>query len=173
MRQELNPRFRASANTQACEDVLRRVDVGGIASYEDLVDACGAGDIDEVRQNVLSAMRRLEREGMLFCNVMRVGYRRLSDAEILGQNDEFNRAAIRRKARRSAKQLSAVDYDALSVDQKKQLSAKVAVYGVVHEMARERTTRKIAASCHTEDELSVKECLKLYLQPKEEKSEED
>ena len=124
------PTFEMSLDTRMALDRLRQAAVGDTVTFSDLSVALGR-EVDGGTPTVQAALRKLERDGVIFGNVRGVGYQRLSDSAIVN-TAEHERAALRRKARRVVHRLTSVaDFDALPNDLKVKHNAAVSGFGAI------------------------------------------
>lgn len=130
-----------SIDAQTIEKFLDTLDPGTIATYEELTRLIGR-DVRQDRGPLNTAIRRLVRNQKVFAAVRGVGFKRLSDSEILGLTPSAL-ASMSNKARRTAKKLAAVDYNSLSREQQTQHNTALSVLAVVNYMAKPSNIKKL------------------------------
>lgn len=131
-----------SVDAQVLERSLNKADVGATVTYEALSALIGRNVQTSARHLLQTATRRLERDGKVFAAVFGVGVKRLDDAGVIGTGEAAIRS-IGRKATRSAKKLSTVEYDVLSEPLKLKHNAMISALGVLRHMSRSRTLDKL------------------------------
>lgn len=140
-----------SNDTRLVFDRMKEAAVGDTITYSELSGIIGR-DVQGPGYSIVgSARRRLKRElNMIFDAVTNVGYKRLSDSEIVATSPRYM-DSIRRKARAGAQTLTSVtNYDNLTAAQKSQHQAGVSVFGaiaaVTNAKAFERVEKAVAQS---------------------------
>ena len=116
---------RAAADSVACYEILSGAERGQIITYEELSEACKR-DIQKHRGGLISARRRLEREGLVFQTLIGVGLRIMEP----GEHVHAAQAAvtgIRRKAKRSLRRASHAQVSEMDMDQRVTHAAMSAV----------------------------------------------
>lgn len=126
-----NPRmlFKLSAETIAVAKLFEAARVGDVVTYEDMRKQL-VGDVthERLRSAAASAVRmHLRDNGAVFSAVPNVGYRRLSDVEIVESSDG-DAIAIRRKAERSMVKLAKANPETLNVEQQGRMSARLTCF---------------------------------------------
>lgn len=105
------PTFKASVDVQLMLRALMDSQVGDVVTYTDLDALIGR----DCRTNgIQSAKYMAEREGVIFGAVNNVGYKRLSDSEIVALGGLATRHIYRTAVRTTSKLTKVADYAALS-----------------------------------------------------------
>jgi hypothetical protein len=130
------PNFEISTDTALLYHDLVRIPPGGEITYTALSESMGR-EIAGGDPHLQTALRRaLTLDGAVFDNIRGVGYRRLKDEEIVAASTR-DTDGIRRKSRRAARKLSAVeDYTALPADVRIEHSAKLSLFGALLAMTK-------------------------------------
>lgn len=139
---ETKPSFEMSIDTRIIYNRLNEAAVGEVVSFKALGDALGR-KVEGNCSHIQSALNRLLGEGVLFDNVRKVGYKRLTDSEIVNTS-EREREGLKRKARRAVKKLSCVsDFDALPNELKVKHNASMSGFGAIMAMMKPSGMRKL------------------------------
>lgn len=125
------PRFEIGIDTGILYNLLIATPVGGTVTYEQMTAAISR-PVHGNTSNLQSAIRRaFAQDGMVFDNISRVGYRRLTDAEIV-EASKTDRTSLRRRAKRAGRKLFAVsDYNALPPADKVTHATSASIFGAV------------------------------------------
>lgn len=143
------PEFRLSSDSKAIAAELRKVAVGETSSYATLTAVIGRNVQGASRGALETARHVVQRENRIIFDVVRgVGLKRLADGEIVDLSDKA-RDHARRHARRTAKKLVCVDYDALPKDKQTKHNAALSMFGVLGEMATDKSQRRLEAKVLT------------------------
>ena len=135
--------FDRAIETQAAIDLMRPIDRGETATYGDLEKAMGCNPQAGGRSNVNSARRYLQREhGMVFVAVPNVGYKRLTDTEIVKSSPEALTKS-RRASRRVAHRLTCVEYDDLSKDDKVAHQVHLSLFAAIQAISKADAAKKL------------------------------
>ena len=135
--------FDRAIETQAAIQVMRPIGRGEIATYGALEKEMGCNPQAGGRSNVNSARRYLQREhGMVFVAVPNVGYRRLTDTEIVA-GGPGGHAKVRRVSRREATALTCVDFDGLSEAQQASQQGHLTLHAATQALNRADAIKKI------------------------------
>ena len=137
------PKFELSIDTKLLYEELLRVEPGANITYKTLSDCLGRS-VEGATSSLQSAIKRtLKRDGIVFSNIFGLGYRRLTDAEIV--KDSFRDiAGMRRRARRAGDKLTKVQ-DFQSLTQQEQIShnARLSVFSAIAQMSKGKAVEKI------------------------------
>ncbi len=135
--------FDRAIETQAAIDVMRLIERGDIATYLALEKQMGCSPQKGGRSNVNSARRYLQREhGMVFVAVPNVGYKRLTDTEIVKSSPEALTKS-RRASRRAAHRLTCVEYDVLSKGDKVSHQVHLSLFGAIQAISKADAAKKL------------------------------
>ena len=137
--------FDRAIETQAAIEVMRPIGRGEIATYGALEKEMGCNPQAGGRSNVNSARRYLQREhGMVFVAVPNVGYKRLTDTEILTSSPEALTKSGR-ASRRATQRLTCVEYDDLSKDDKVSHQVHLSLFGAIQAISKADSAKKLTA----------------------------
>lgn len=155
--------FEASPDARLLRARLKRAEVGELVTYTELsgvVSRTVTGAFGPLRTALRSL---LNDEGRAFGVVRGVGMKRLSDVEIVEAADG-DVDSIRRKARRSARRLTAVQhYDKLEPKQQLAHTARLSIFGAISSMTTDSAIKKVeAAATGRATELPIAETLKAF-----------
>ena len=134
------------ADIAALVEELAAAAVGETATYERLSAAVGR-DIQSSRWLLIAAMKRMQNDcGAVFGCVRKVGYKRLSVADIPGMG-EAARSSLRGKARRARKQIKASLDGAndTTSEQRRRAFAEMSALGLMEHIARSGTDEGMKA----------------------------
>lgn len=118
--------FERSEDHHILHGLLSHAGPGDIVTYADMTNAVGkqvTGTFSPLR-SVLN--RFLNEDGIVFKNVKKVGYRRLTADQTVENADE-DRAHLHRHARRTGKRLSTVDADFVRLDERHRVAYCVGI----------------------------------------------
>ncbi len=136
------PSFTASADAKTLADLLRCVNVGEVLAYDDMNAALGR-DVTADRNVLYTARAIVQREDrMVFDAVLRVGIKRLADAEIVNLGDRA-RARVRRISRTVSQAITCVDYAAMSREAQVKHNTALSMFGVMAELATNKSFAKL------------------------------
>lgn len=135
--------FDRAIETQAAIDLMKPVARGEMATYGALEEAMGCNPQAGGRSNVNSARRYLQREhGMVFVAVANVGYKRLTDTEIVKSSPEALTKS-RRASRRAAHRLTCVEYDDLNKTDKVMHQVHLSLFGAIQALSKADSAKKL------------------------------
>ncbi len=135
--------FDRAIETQAAIDVLKIIKRGETATYLALEKEMGCSPQKGGRSNVNSARRYLQREkGMVFAAVPNVGYKRLTDTEIVKSSPEALTKS-RRASRRAAHRLTCVEFDDLSKADKVEHQVHLSLFGAIQAISKADAAKKL------------------------------
>lgn len=141
-----NPRFKRSYDTSLLVLFLEEYQGrnGSVITYDEMSAKLGRNVRTEARTVLGSAMRiLLSEKNMVFDTVLGVGIKLLDDGGIVAKGTTYQ-AKARRVAQRGAKVLSAVDFNSLSPDQKRQHNASAGILAVIDLFTSTAAVKKIS-----------------------------
>ena len=139
---EQQPDFKLSSDSVAVMRVLEHVAIGEVVSYATISEAIGR-DITKFRNALESARRAVQRDKQMIFDVVRgIGMARLNDSDIVDLSDKA-RAHVRRHARRTAKKLVCVNYEALSREKQTKHNAALSMFGVISELSSPGSVKRL------------------------------
>ena len=150
------PDFRLNSDSRALVESLQDIKIGETVQYSRLSQIIGR-DVQGVASASLNSARRVvEREHrIVFGTIRGVGIKRLEDADIVKSTDK-SREHIRRTSRRAVRRLGCVDYQNLTAEQQTKHNAAMSVFGVLSEVAAEKSIRRIEKKIEESgEELSI------------------
>lgn len=135
--------FEMSVDARLLLQEFKKANVGDIVDFKALSVAIGR-PVRNVPGALQTALRVALREDNLnFGNVRGVGYKRLSDIEIVNQG-EHAIVGTRRRAKRIARKLSAVvDYAAMPPSAQLRHSALMSVNAMIADVTREHAIKRV------------------------------
>lgn len=141
----MNASFQPSADSKTLASVLREAGKDAIISYDALSRAVGRDVRSECASALQTARSLVQRENrMVFDSVRGVGLLRLADSAIVDLADKA-RDRVRKHAKRTAKKLICVDFDALTNDKKIKHNAALSMFGVMSELSTDRSMKRLLA----------------------------
>lgn len=157
------PRFEIHVDTRLLYQALTEVPVGGTITYAQL-SAVISREVEGRNYNLQSALRMARRDNnILFDNILGVGYRRMTDAEIVADSAN-DISTIRRRAKRSAEKLFKVsDFDSLTADEKVKHATSASVFSAVAQSLSAKGLNAIEGAVKAVGkEIPVAETLRLF-----------
>jgi hypothetical protein len=157
------PKFEIAIDTRLLYQRLTQAEVGQTVTYEEL-SAEVSRPITGDDHNLQSALRRAFRDdGMVFSNIMRVGYTRLTDADIVKTSDA-DIGKLRRASKRAAERLFSVkEFDALPNELKLKHATSASVFGAIAASLKKKGIAQVEAAVRdVGKELPVAETLRLF-----------
>lgn len=137
--------FEMSLDVSLLVKLLSSKQAGEVATYEELSAAIGR-DVRERRSAMHSALRHIQNtDHAVFACVPNVGYKRLSDKEIVDTGTSYIQKS-RRVAKRGAKSLACVKFDNLTPEQRLQHNAKMTVLAMVQESTSHHAVKRIESA---------------------------
>lgn len=131
-----------SVDVRLIQERLAKAAPGETVTYEELNALVGRDVRGDARYCLTSACRRLLAEQVVFAAVRTVGMKRLDDAGLLTlPQAAFD--SMRRKARKTARKLTAIQYESLDRSQKAQHNAAVSVLGLVAHVTKPRHMERL------------------------------
>lgn len=150
-----------SVDTRMIIAKLQECKIGEIITYEDLDKTIGRktppGILNTARKRVLSDNQ------IVFGTIRKVGFKRLSDSEIVDNSaSTFN--SIQRATKRERKKLISVDFENLSSSSKIKHSATAATLAVINEIAKPKEQLKLESkiSTNANQKLSMIQALEAF-----------
>lgn len=123
------PMFIRTKETEAAIALLKKAAIGRTVTWIELEEAMEC-EPTEHRDSVASALRSLEREGIIYASVRGIGYLRLDNSGIVDKEVETG-GRIRRAAKRSLKRLAVVDPVKLEAQERIRYAVAFGVAGAV------------------------------------------
>lgn len=125
---------------------LSELEEGESISYEKLSEIAHGEDVQREKRHLLqTAIKWSLSDDIVIGCVRDVGVYRLKNNEIDSIADQAHRQ-IRRRAKRTARALSACDYDRLNEDERREHTARLAFVGALQLFTKPSTIKKIAAN---------------------------
>lgn len=126
------PRFQASTDARILYDRIRQMKVGETLTYPEIAGVVGVKTADSRTKGLRTAMKMAMRlDNMDFAAVHKIGYKRLSDVEIVDTVDQAM-GRVRRGARRAANRLGHVQaFGNLPVEKQEKHNAALSLFNVV------------------------------------------
>lgn len=157
--------FELSIDTRTLYDLLAKADHNQTVTYTEMTDLLGR-HVEGGDPNLQSALRRVENlDGIVFGNVLGVGYKRLSDIEIV-QTSEREITAIRRRAKRAGRRVTRIaDFDSLPNEVKVRHNAALSLFGALNIMTKPKQVKKLeSAVAAAAKELPLGRTLEVFTQ---------
>ncbi len=130
------PQFEVSSDTRFLLQTLEKAEPGETITYESMSEAIGR----DVRRHALhalySALRMVVKEHKVFEAIPNVGYRRLTDSEIIKTQADKGMSRIRRTAKRTALRVSSAQVANLNNNEKVQMNTQLSMMGAIAHMSR-------------------------------------
>jgi len=162
MNPDQRPIFLASEETKQIQAKLESLQVGEIATWQQLAELTG-GSSDKVRASLITARHTLLKEKqMVFCSVRGVGYKRINDSEIL-QNEGMTSGRIKRAVKRSLKRLAVIKPDTLEPQDKTTYAVTSATLGALALCAGSKFENSVKQRVLGNGSSDPAESLKLFL----------
>jgi hypothetical protein len=130
----MKPTFVASADTKFIAAALAKVRHGETITYEELDKAIGRSVRVYALSSLHTALRQQVSDGRVFEVEKNVGYRLLTDSEIVQTQFAKNSAHVRRATRKTVKRIKAAKFDALSGEEKIAHNTQISMLGALHQM---------------------------------------
>jgi len=155
------PCFKAGKETEAATALLMNLEIGQVATWEQLSAVMGVCATDH-RSSVATARKTLLNEHqMVFASVPGVGFQRLDDSAIV-ENEQSTTGKVRRTIRNSLRRLSTVKPEALSPEQKMRHGITAATLGAVALCVRPSSISKVQQRLTGGGEVDSASVLKLF-----------
>ena len=157
------PAFELSIDTKLLYEALIKIATGEEITYAELGKVISSFD-EGSTPCLQSAIRRaLKHDGIVFANIRSVGYRRLTDTEIV-KNSARDITGVRRRARRAGENLTKIhDFRNLSAQDQVAHNARLSVFSAIALMSRGSAYNKIEqAVSRTKHELPFAETLAAF-----------
>lgn len=140
--QNQQPNFKLSSDTIAIARALENIEIGVRISYDHLTEIIGR-DITQFRGALESARHAVQRDKQMVFDVVRgVGLVRLNDSDIVDLSDKA-REQSRRLAKRIAKKLVCVKYEALSKEKQIKHNTALSMFGVIAELSTSSSAKRL------------------------------
>jgi hypothetical protein len=130
----MKPTFLVSSDTKFIAAALSKVRQGETITYEELDKAIGRSVRAYARGSLSTALRQQVSDGRVFEVEKKVGYRLLTDSEIVKTQFAKNSAHVRRVTRKTVKRIQAAKFDALTKDEKTAHNTQISMLGALHQM---------------------------------------
>jgi hypothetical protein len=130
----MKPTFLVSSDTKFIAAALAKVRPGETITYEELDKAIGRSVRSYARGSLSTALRQQVSDGRVFEVEKNVGYRLVTDSEIIRTQYVKNSAHVRRAARKTVKRIQAANFDALTKDEKTAHNTQISMLGALHQM---------------------------------------
>lgn len=142
------PNFVASSDAKVLADLLRNAEVGQVVTYEEMSEAIGR-EVTQDRSAIYTARAIVQREDrMIFDCVMKVGVKRLADADIVNLGDRA-RARVRKIASSVTKAITCVNYDSMSRESQVKHNTALSMFGVFSELSANKSFIKLQSHVST------------------------
>ena len=135
--------FEMTADTAILYKHLTAMEPGDTVSYREMSTMLGR-EIRGDNSHLQSALRAASRDsGAVFDCVRNVGYRRLTDSEIV-QTSAPRTARLRKRVEREGKRLAMVaNFDALAINLKQDHNARVSVLGAIAQALKPKAIAEV------------------------------
>lgn len=138
-------------------DYFSDLSVGGIATYRDILGLLNFEKIDSKCRSIIFAAKKLvlSERGIVMDSVRTIGFKRLSDGEIIGLGHGYSRK-IRRASRLACNKISRVNYDELSNEKKIAHNTYMSVLGavsVITQPSKIKTIERAVEKAHSKIEI--------------------
>ena len=157
------PTFEISIDTKLLYDELIASKAGDVVTYQQLGKAVSrvVTGGDPYLQSALH--RAFKNDDAVFDNVRSVGYRRLTDAEIVKLSTK-DTDTIRRRSRRAGEKLTkVVDFSALPLQQRIEHNARLSIFSAIAAMTKPSSVKKIETHAAVVDkQLALAETLEAF-----------
>ena len=139
-----------SIETSMVIALMKKAEIGETIPYDKIFEACGKNPQTTGRGYVQTARTRLlNDDGIVFGCVREVGYKRLSDDEIVDL-PEIDRKKIHRTVNRGAKKLTGInDYESLSASDKLKHNVGATMYGLLSRVSKKKTINRLMDTVKT------------------------
>ena len=137
------PNFEISVETRLLYQALVKIKPGEDIAYTTLTEAVGY-KVEGGNSHLQSAINQCFRnDGIVFDNIRGVGYRRLTDSEIVDAATR-DTDAIRRKSRKAAKRLASVSkFEALPPEKRIEHNARLSLFAAITSMSKQSSVDEI------------------------------
>jgi len=126
------PRFEPSLDVKLICDLMLKVEVGSILTYESISKAIGR-NIADYRYLVASALRNVQSSHQyVFSCVPKLGYKRLANNEIVSKGEQYIKH-IRRTSNRGARTLACANYDTLEQPDKVAHNTRLTIFAMIRD----------------------------------------
>lgn len=155
-------RFQVGIDTLQVLRLLEAANVGEIVTYAKLREALGY-DPRSKRGPITTALRKvLQESNKVFASVTNVGYRRLSDTEVV-QSAPSDVESIHKRTRRAQRKLIAVEFDSLARTEQVRHNTMASVLGALAQATKPKTVARIEAKVSSDNKrIDIGETLKLF-----------
>ena len=135
--------FVTSADSKTLASVLNECEVGDVITYDVLNKSIGRDVRSDAKSAMICARKLVQRESqMVFDAVASIGFKRLSDDEIVDLSDK-TRDQLRRATRRTVVKLHCVSYEEMSKEKQTKHNTALSMFGVIGELATEKSIARL------------------------------
>ncbi len=156
------PRFEIHADTRLLYQRLIEVKEGEQITYAEL-SATISREVTGDCYNLQSAIRMARRDdGIYFSNIPKVGYKRMTPADIVASGpDDIGR--VRRVAKRSVEKQLSVNADSLTADERRAQLGTLGVFGALTQFTSKKALSMVTdAAAKAGKEIPVADTLRLF-----------
>lgn len=154
----------ASLEAQLLHERLSKADFGEEITYAELSEVAGRNVQTTAFAALQTARRRCENQNQIVFGVIRgIGLRRLLNEEI-PQSAQNNIDHIRRTAKRTARRLACVDYNALPRQLQNEHNTKLSILGALTELSKPSGGKLLEQRINSEQKaLPIGKTLELFI----------
>lgn len=136
-------KFELSIDTRIVYDLLMKAAVGDTVTFTAIGKELGR-EVHGAEPHLQSALHRCQsNDNRVFANIRKVGYKRLSDAEIV-TTGERETEMLRRRAKRAGNRLTCVEnFDGLPNDLKVKHNTYLSLFGAITAMSKTGSVKKL------------------------------
>lgn len=161
MKLSQRPIFIASDETKQVQAVLDKLEVGSIATWQQLTDAAGS-NVQKMRGCTITARSALLKESQkVFAAVRGVGLQRLNDSDVV-KHEGMTTGAIKRKVNASLKRLATVKPDKLAVLDRQQYNVTSSTLGAISLCTSTASRNKLVQKAISNGNMDAAESLMLF-----------
>lgn len=131
---------RASGEKHILVALFSEVAKGELVSY-DRINAAIGRDLRENRAPLMEAFKALKKQGLVFDNVPRVGYKRVLDHELVGLGDKHI-GGIRKRAARACDEMRTADLSNLDQPQRLALAARSGLCAAIEQQTTHKALQR-------------------------------
>lgn len=136
-------RFEMSIDTRTLYELIMKAEIGDTVTFESMKSALGR-PVEGNEPSLQSALRHaFNQDDRYFANVRKVGYKRLTDIEIVGSG-EIETSHIRRRAKRAGKRLTLVqDFSKLTPDERIRHNTYLSIFSAMAQITKNSAVKKL------------------------------
>jgi hypothetical protein len=152
-----------SIDTKVLFDRLTKLEIGEVASYEELSSLVGNDVRNGSRWALQSARRKsLHENGAVFGAIPKIGIKRLTNDETADTGHHY-RGKVRRAAQRGARIQATVDLTKLSNAKRTESLIHLSYFGIVAHVSKEKQIRRLESAVEKADgPLPLEKTLKAF-----------